>query len=166
LSSRVKDGCLTGSTKLGSWIRVFFLFDSSYFAICSSSSFGIFAMKKTLLLATLLAAFAMTACGKKEEMPVAPAEPATAPAVMEAAKEGAAATMDAAKEGAAATMDAAKEGAAAMTDAAKDSAAATTDAAKEAADKAAEAAKAAADQAADAAKAAMGAAKDAVKPAQ
>ena len=79
-------------------------------------------MKKSILLASLLAAIALTACGKKEEMPVAPTEPAAAPAPAAAepaaASSDAAATptmagaMEAAKEGAAATMDAAKDGAA------------------------------------------------------
>jgi type IV secretory pathway TrbL component len=158
--SRIKNGCLTGSIKLEFWIRVFFWPHNH--PVYLTLSIGIHAMKKSLLLATLLAAIAMTACSKKEEAPVE----APAAAVMDAAKEGAAATMDAAKEGAAATMDAAKEGAAAATDAAaaatdaaKEGAAAAVDAAKDAAGAAADAAKEAADKAADAAK-------DAAKPAQ
>ena len=48
-------------------------------------------MNKSLLLATLIAAAALTACGKKEEAPAAPA-PAAAPApVAEAASAVAAA---------------------------------------------------------------------------
>ena len=46
-------------------------------------------MKKSLLLATLLAAIALTGCGKKEEAPVveAPAAAVEAPAATEAAKD-------------------------------------------------------------------------------
>ena len=67
-------------------------------------------MKKTVLLATLLAAIAMTACGKKEEAPVAApaadaAAPAAAPAVDAAAAVGAAAG---AADAATAAADAAK----------------------------------------------------------
>ncbi|WP_413465743.1 hypothetical protein [Hydrogenophaga taeniospiralis] len=108
----------------------------------SVSSIGIDAMKKTLLLASLLAAMALTACGKKEEAAVEAPAPAAAPAPADAAPAPAPAPTPAEAAGAAA-------------DAAKDAAGATVDAAKEAADKAAEAAKAATD-----------AAKEAVKPAQ
>jgi hypothetical protein len=103
-------------------------------SLCSSSPIGNFIMKKTVLLATLLAAFALTACGKKEEMPVAPVEPAApvvvpvAPVVVTPEPAAAPAAADAAKESGAAA----------------DSAAASADAAKMEADKAAEAAKAAA----------------------
>jgi hypothetical protein len=124
--------------------------------VCSSSSNGTAIMKKSILLASLLAAIALTACGKKEEMPVAPAAPAAepaAPAAAPAAAEPAAATTDAAATPTmAGAVEAAKDGAAAAGAAATDAAA---DAAKMAADKAAEAAKSAVD-----------AAKGAVKPAQ
>jgi hypothetical protein len=136
--------------RLSDWTRSVRISDSKRLnwcpqkSLCSSSFIGKVIMKNTVLLATLLAAFALTACGKKEEMPVAPAEPAAAVApAVEAAKEAGAATVDAAKEAGAATVEAAKDAAAVTTDAAKEAAAATTDAAKEAADKAAEAAKAA-----------------------
>ena len=101
----------------------------------SSSFIGKVIMKKTVLLATLLAAFALTACGKKEEMPVAPVEPAAPVVVVPAAPV--VVTPDPAA--APAAVDAAKEAGAAA-----DSAAASADAAKMEADKAAEAAKAAA----------------------
>jgi hypothetical protein len=121
--------------------------------VCSSSSIGTVIMKKSILLASLLAAIALTACGKKEEMPVAPAAPAVEPA---------AAPAPAAAEPAAAP--AAAEPAAASTDAAATPT--TADAAATAVDAAADAAKMAADKAAEAAKGAVDAAKEAVKPAQ
>ena len=58
-------------------------------------------MKKTVLLASLLAAIALTACGKKEEA----AAPAAAPAV-EAAKDAAGAAVEAAKDAGAAAANA------------------------------------------------------------
>ncbi|WP_245637956.1 hypothetical protein [Hydrogenophaga taeniospiralis] len=141
------NGCLTGSIKSGYRIR-FFLVDSQKSNECLSvSSIGTAAMKKTILLASLLAAIALTACGKKEEAAVEAPAPAAAPAPADAAPAPAPA------EAAPAATPAEAAGAAA--DAAKDAAGATVDAAKEAADKAAEAAKAATD-----------AAKEAVKPAQ
>jgi hypothetical protein len=81
--------------------------------VCSSSFIGKIVMKKTLLLASLLAAFALTACGKKEEMPVAPVEPAAAvvaPAEPAAAPADAAAAAPAAvgADAATAAADAAK----------------------------------------------------------
>jgi hypothetical protein len=137
------------------------IMDSGFFMVDSRSfvhPFRGITMKKTVLLASLLAAIALTACGKKEEAPVAaPAAPA-----VEAAKEAAGAAVDAAKDAGAAAADAgAAAGAAAgavaagaadaaataakdAAGAAKDAAVTATDAAKEAADKAAEAAKAAA----------------------
>jgi predicted small lipoprotein YifL len=103
-------------------------------SLCFSSFIGKVIMKKTVLLATLLAAFALTACGKKEEMPVAPVEPA-APVVISV--EPVVVTVE--PPAAPSAVDAAKEAGAAA-----DSAATSADAAKMEADKAAEAAKAAA----------------------
>jgi type IV secretory pathway TrbL component len=80
-------------------------------------------MKKSLLLASLIASIALAACGKKEEVAV---EPASEAAVMEAASEAAAATTEAVTE-------AASDAATAVTEAASDAAAAVTEAASEAA---------------------------------
>lgn len=88
-------------------------------------------MKKTVLLASLLAAFALTACGKKEEAPVAPAAPAVEQPAPAAAPVEPAAPAAAPADAAAAPAPAADPAAAV---------AGAVDAAKEAADKAAAAA--------------------------
>jgi hypothetical protein len=99
-------------------------------------------MNKSLVLATLLAAVALAACGKKEEI-VAPvvdaAASAAAPAVAEVASAAASAVetagsaaADAVGTAASGAMDAAKDAGAAAADAAKDAAAKATDAAKDA----------------------------------
>lgn len=129
------------------WVRG--TFPNWSFDRLSFSSIGIVIMKKTILLASLLAAIALTACGKKEEAPVAAPAPAAEPApaaapsmagAAESAKEAGASAVDAAKEAGAATVDAAKEAGAATADAAKAAGTATADAAKDVADKAKEAA--------------------------
>ena len=104
-------------------------------------------MKNSVVLAALIAAAALVACGKKEEP--APA-PAPAPAAVEA--PAAAPAAEAAKEAAGAAVDAAKDAAGSAAEATKDAAAAAADATKEAVDATADAAKKAADAAADAAK--------------
>jgi len=74
-------------------------------------------MNKSLLLASLVAAVALSACGKKEEAPApapAPAAapaPAPAPAVAEAASAAASAVAGAAAGAASAVADAAKDAA-------------------------------------------------------
>lgn len=73
-------------------------------------------MKKTLLVAALLA-LTVAACGKKEEAPVAPPAPAAAPAEPAAP---AAAPADAAAPAAAPAADAAAPAAAPAADAAKE----------------------------------------------
>jgi len=107
-----------------------------------------FLMKKALLIATLLAAVALTACGKKEEAPVvapAPAAVEVAPAPADAAPADAA-PADAAPVATDAAVTPTVAGAieAAAGAAADAAAAGAADAAKAAADAAAEAAKAAA----------------------
>lgn len=64
-------------------------------------------MKKSILMASLLAAFALTACGKKEEAPApvaTPAPEASAP-VMTAPVEAASAPVEAASEPASAASN-------------------------------------------------------------
>jgi hypothetical protein len=90
---------------------------------------GILHMKKSLLLAALLA-LSVVACSKTET----PAPAATVAPAAEAVKDAAAAvdaTKDAAKDAATATVDAAKDAATAV----KDAGAAAVDAAKDAAKK-------------------------------
>lgn len=87
-------------------------------------------MKKSLVLATVIAAAALAACGKKEEAPAAPAAPAVeAPAPAAPAADAAAPAAPAA--------DAAAPAADAAADAAKQAADAAADAAKQAAEPAA-----------------------------
>ncbi|MFT7724501.1 MAG: hypothetical protein QM788_17000 [Roseateles sp.] len=69
-------------------------------------------MNKSILLASLLAAVALTACSKKEPEVVAPAP------VVEAASEAASAVVEAASEAASATVGAAEAAASAVVDAA------------------------------------------------
>src|SRR5687767_13338711 len=101
---------------------------------------GTMLMNKSLLLASLVAAVALAACGKKEEVPAAP--PATSPAPAPAP------VSDAASAAASAAVSAGTAAASAAAGAAS----ATADAAKEAAGKAVEAAKDAASKASDAVK--------------
>jgi hypothetical protein len=102
-------------------------------------------MKKTLVLASLLAAVALAACGKKEEVaPAAAPAPAVAPAAEAAAGAASAAVgaaTEAAKDAASAAAGAAKDAVAAgagATDAAKAAAGAAKDAVTDAAKKAVE----------------------------
>jgi hypothetical protein len=74
------------------------------------------AMNKSLVLASIVAALALAACGKKEEAPAPAVEtPAAAPAPV---AEAASAVVDAASDAAAATANAASEAAAAVAEAA------------------------------------------------
>jgi hypothetical protein len=81
-------------------------------------------MNKSLLLASLVAAVALTACGKKEEAPAPAPAPAAAPApapapapVAEAASAAASAVAGAAAGAASAVADAAKDAAGKAVDA-------------------------------------------------
>ncbi|MCK0508757.1 hypothetical protein [Aromatoleum anaerobium] len=75
-------------------------------------------MKQSLLVAALLA-FALSACGKKEE-PAAPPAPAQEAAPAAAAGEAAKEAVESAKEGAVNAVEAAKEGAEAAVEATKE----------------------------------------------
>ncbi|MFM8899505.1 MAG: hypothetical protein ACKOF9_06085, partial [Burkholderiales bacterium] len=104
-------------------------------------------MKTSILLASLVAVVALTACGKKEEV-VAPAVNAAASAaaavtapVAAAASEAAAAATAAAASAGDAAASAVAAGASAAADAAKDAAGKAADMAKDAAGKAADAVK-------------------------
>jgi hypothetical protein len=116
-----------------------------YFVSIHFLSIGNPVMNKTLVIASLFAAVALTACGKKEEAPVAAPAPAVEAAPAAAPAADAAPAAAPAADAAATPADSA---AAAVT--------ATVDAAVGAA----------ADAAADAAKAAVDAAAAAAKPAQ
>ena len=67
-------------------------------------------MTKSLLLASLVAAVALAACGKKEDMPAAAASAAAAPAVAEAASAAASAVTTAVDVAASGAMAAASAG--------------------------------------------------------
>lgn len=101
-------------------------------------------MKKTVLLSSLLAAFVLTACGKQEEAPVAPAAPAVEQAAPAAAPVEPAAPAAAPADAAAAPADAAAAAAAVGAAAVAGAVDATKEIADKAAAAAAEAAKAAA----------------------
>lgn len=109
-------------------------------------------MKKSYILAAIVAAVALAACGKKEEMPAPAATPAAA---VEAVKDAASAATSAAVGAAAGAASAAVEAAAAASataGAVADAASAASGAANVAAGAAAEAVKKAADAAAAAVK--------------
>jgi type IV secretory pathway TrbL component len=94
-------------------LRLWFFTDSSPFRFIDTYSFEDTSMKKSLLLASLIAAMALAACGKKAET---------------AAADAASAATDAASV-ATAAASAATETASAATAAASDAASAVTDAA-------------------------------------